>query len=219
MRVRETLNKCLRGGYFIGLLCLLFLSSAHAEMYKWTDASGKVHFSDQPPPDDVAKVEKKTVGAAPTSAIQTRGLSYGLAMAVRSNPVTLYTTRNCLPCDEGRLMLKKRGIPFAEKTVNTNEDIKKMKELSGENGLPLLMVGSNKQIGFEVSRWDTMLTLAGYPKTSLLPKGYRYVSPEPAVPPPPAEKPDVAEKPDLTPEELDTKLKPAEGNAPEGFRF
>lgn len=31
----------------------LILGSAGAEMYKWTDADGKVHFSDQPPPANI----------------------------------------------------------------------------------------------------------------------------------------------------------------------
>ena len=35
-------------------LCLLLLSfSAHGALTKWVDADGKVHYSDEPPPDNV----------------------------------------------------------------------------------------------------------------------------------------------------------------------
>ncbi len=203
----------------ISLFCLLFLAltSAHAELYKWVDASGKVHFSDQPPPKSVGEVEKKDLTTVPTT--QVSDLPYVLAVAVRNHPVTLYTTRNCLPCDEGRVLLKKRGIPFAEKTVNTNADIMKMKEVSGDNGLPLLVVGASKMTGYDASRWETMLTLAGYPKTSQLPNGYQFSSARPVAPEKQADVTKEQTRPELKPKELETELKPAQGNAPEGFRF
>lgn len=44
-------------------LCLMFLSAAAAaQAYKWTDAQGKVHFSDSPPPD--RKADKMTLKPA-----------------------------------------------------------------------------------------------------------------------------------------------------------
>lgn len=49
----------------LGMACLLALmlpalasaQSGKATIYKWTDADGKVHFSQQPPPDQTANVE------------------------------------------------------------------------------------------------------------------------------------------------------------------
>jgi hypothetical protein len=50
-------------------LCFLVLP-AWAELYKWTDENGKVHYSDQPPPGDVKKSETvKAPPAPPTSAV------------------------------------------------------------------------------------------------------------------------------------------------------
>lgn len=44
-------------------LCLMFLAAgAAAQAYKWTDAQGKVHFSDEPPPD--RKADKMTIKPA-----------------------------------------------------------------------------------------------------------------------------------------------------------
>jgi hypothetical protein len=37
-------------------LCLLALT-AWADLYKWTDEDGKVHYSDQPPPSNIKKTE------------------------------------------------------------------------------------------------------------------------------------------------------------------
>ena len=40
---------------FAGVLAALAVAPAAAQAYKWTDAQGKVHFSDAPPPDREAK--------------------------------------------------------------------------------------------------------------------------------------------------------------------
>jgi len=52
-------------------LCLLVLP-AWADLYKWTDENGKVHYSDQPPPDAVQKIESikqpKSTGVTPADA-------------------------------------------------------------------------------------------------------------------------------------------------------
>lgn len=200
----------------VSLFCLLFLSltGAHAEMYKWVDSTGKMHFGDQVPPISATQIQKKTV--APEAAGQPN-LPYVLALAVKNNPVIFYTASNCLPCDEGRVLLKKRGIPFVEKTVNTNEDAIKMKQVSGDTRLPLLIVGSEKKIGFDANRWQSMLTSAGYPEFSQLPANYLHAPAEPAAPEKPKQLEEVAAEPAL--KELDVRLKPVKGNAPEGFRF
>ncbi len=38
------------------LLCLCAVTAPAGEMYRWTDASGKVHFADQPPPEGARPV-------------------------------------------------------------------------------------------------------------------------------------------------------------------
>jgi hypothetical protein len=49
--------------------CLL-ATPALGELYKWTDAEGKVHYSDQPPPPNIKQpvTVKPRVPAAPTAA-------------------------------------------------------------------------------------------------------------------------------------------------------
>lgn len=52
------------------LIALIFLAaplSLHAELYKWEDSSGKVHYSDVPPPD----AKTTTVGRSKGKAAQT----------------------------------------------------------------------------------------------------------------------------------------------------
>lgn len=53
MALPRVSNPALRGARLLGVLVLIvagFGSDAGAEVYKWTDANGQVHFSDRPPP-------------------------------------------------------------------------------------------------------------------------------------------------------------------------
>jgi len=53
----------------------LLAMPALGETYKWTDAEGKVHYSDQPPPPNVKKsvTVKPSSSAAPTAAPEAAG--------------------------------------------------------------------------------------------------------------------------------------------------
>lgn len=207
------------------ILCMVFAAAAahaaHAQplLYKWIGADGKVNYTDKPPPASAVRLETKPLAGAVAGGSE---LPFELAEAARNHPVTLYTTANCLPCDEGRKLLGERGIPFSEKTVNSNEDIAQLRKVSGDRQLPLLIIGRNRQQGFEPSNWQTALSAAGYPETSRLPRNYinplaeaAAGGPKTAAPPvnsPPAG--DAAASRSTT-----TALPPAVGNAPPGFRF
>jgi glutaredoxin len=193
------------------LLFLLCVASAHAQMYRWVDASGKVNFSDQPPPASVKKPQKSSATSSEPSG---ENLNYGLSEEAKDFPVTLYSSSDCAPCSEGRSLLKNRGIPFSEKTISTNEDLAQLKQVGGNGQLPFLTVGRTKLTGFEADAWNSALSVAGYPQSSQLPSNYKYSAPQAAAPTPAAiEKPSVKETPTAPPQA------PTDGSTPPGFRF
>lgn len=153
----------------LGVALLLCVAAANAQVYKWVDAKGVTHYSDTPPARKQSEV--KAYGGAPAAAV---GLPYELARAARTSPVTLYTTAQCKACDDGRKLLKARGIPFSEKTVTTAADQAKVKEAGSDGQMPLLLVGRSKLLGFQASAWNAALTDASYPARSMLPSRYRH---------------------------------------------
>lgn len=167
----------------LAMACLLS-GNAQAQLYKWVGADGKVTYSDTPPPVGAKQLATKASGGESSSI----PLPEDLAAAVGQNPVTLYTGASCNPCNEGRTLLKQLGIPFSEKTVSSNEDLDKLRKVSGQSQLPLLVVNNTKFRGFSDSEWRAALRSAGYPETNKLPKEYRYPAAEPASPPPPVKK-------------------------------
>lgn len=162
------------------LICLAMIPVAvqAGQMYRWVDKNGKVHYSDTPPAD-VKDVERKKLG----TTSQTEDIPYEAQLAREKFPVTLYVVGGCgAPCDQGRALLNKRGIPFTEKSLNSQQEVDEFYRKSGSTGAPTLGVGSNYVSGFHEARWSSELDAAGYPKATFRPRAAP--SPAPAAIPP-----------------------------------
>ena len=211
-----------RRGATLGLAMLLCMGSAGAQVFKWVDANGKTHFSDQPPPSTAkpAQVKPSAGGASGVS------LPYALATAARNYPVTLFTTNPCGGCDQGRAFLKSRGIPFTEKTVSNEADEAKLKEAGGSGNMPFLLVGSARSTGFQAEAWTSMLNVALYPATKILPASYQYPAAVSAAPKPGKAEPDqealrvaAAAQEEEKRRKEEAALKAKSPTAPPGFQF
>ncbi len=166
-----------------GLMALVLATPALAQgVYRIVGPDGKVSFSDQPQP--AASPNSRPAGAgAPASApaSTTAQLPFELRQVNSRFPVTLYSSRDCAPCNSGRNLLNARGIPYTEKTVDTAQDSDALKRLSGELSLPFLTIGGQQIKGYSDTEWTKFLDAAGYPKQSALPSSYRRPAPSPLV--------------------------------------
>lgn len=161
----------------------------HAQqVYKSVDKNGRVTYSEVPPLPGSG--DKLTGDSAANVA-----LPYALQQVVSRYPVTLYTTADCGPCINARLMLTQRGVPFTERTVSSNEDVTAYKKLNSENNFPFATIAAQQLKGYEDGEWTQYLDAAGYPKSSTLPRNYRNAEPVSLTPKKVLEK---AEKPALT---------------------
>lgn len=198
------------------LLLLLASAGAQAQMYKWVGADGKTNYTDTPPPPSARSNERKALSANTAVADD---LPFELSQAVQKHPVTLYTMLKCAPCDEGRALLKARGVPYSEKSVATNDDIAQLRSAGGGSTLPFLLVGRTPIQGMEPVAWNSALDNAGYPATSKLPKTWRQSAAEPAAPLPKPAAGESATATGTNSERSDTPSAPVNPNAPPGFRF
>ncbi|MDZ7656161.1 MAG: glutaredoxin family protein [Sulfurimicrobium sp.] len=151
------------------LLCCALSGLAQAgELFRWVDADGKVHYTDQPPPASAKKVEEKKLSG---STIDTSEMPYALRQAIKKSPVTLYANDCGVPCSQARDHLAQRGIPFTSKNPQTSPaDAEALKKLVGASYVPVLLVGGAVGKGYEKGAWDAALDAAGYPKSVLVKK-------------------------------------------------
>ena len=142
---------------FLLLLALpVTLPVGAGQYYRWVDAQGKVHYSDQPAPAGTKQAAEKNFknGAAEKTAAQPQV------------SITLYSTASCgQPCEQAKLHLTKRGIAYTSKDPAT--DVAANEALRANGGtarVPTLMIGSEKFEGYNQTAWDAALNLAGFPK-------------------------------------------------------
>jgi glutaredoxin len=146
-------------------LASLFLAAAaltaHAQQYRWIDEKGRVQYSDTLPPASAKSVEKKdfrgnAVGQQP---------GYELSRAVREAPVRLYTHPICKEaCEFARQLLKRRGVPFSEVVATEQATMQELKNLSGGDTVPVLVVGSEVERTASPEAYNRALDIAGYPR-------------------------------------------------------
>jgi glutaredoxin len=161
---------------FLVAACALALPSAAWALYKVVGPDGKISYTDRPPVNQPSKQIKTGRDGA-----DTRPLPYALAQVASRFPVNLYAFKGCAPCDQGRNLLKQRGVPFTEKSVHTDADLQALVQLTGSQQMPLLRIGKQQINGYSASEWNSYLDAAGYPTASALPQDYRWPDAAPLV--------------------------------------
>lgn len=154
------------------LLALLAEWAVAADLYKWQDTEGHVHYADQPPPPGTKAVERVS---AKGNVIESDTLPFDTKAVTKKYPVTLYSFKDCAACTSGEALLNKRGIPFTLK--NQEVDKVAVQKLTGDLQVPVLVVGNQPPIkGYQESQWDALLDLVGYPKNNPLGKFKKQVT-------------------------------------------
>lgn len=145
----------------------LLCGTASAEIWKWTDAAGKTHFSDTPPPHKKARplvVHDNTInGAAAAAKPAAPSGAPAAAEQRRATPrVVIYTASWCGYCRRARALLRQRQVPFAEYDIETSsQGVRDFARLQGQ-GVPITLIGNIRLDGFEAGEFAGVLDRAGF---------------------------------------------------------
>jgi glutaredoxin len=159
-------SRLIAGAALAAVLAAASAAWSDTNVYRWVDKDGKVHFSDTPPPEEAKSVSQKRMGGG---YVEESSLPYATQVAMKRNPVSLYTANDCGdPCSRGRDLLSSRGVPFSEHNARaSNADMEALRKLAGGLEVPFLVVGENKIRGYDADVWNSALDAAGYPRTRL----------------------------------------------------
>ena len=145
---------------------------ALAEIYKWVDADGNVHFSDQQSGKQNARpVElKSTINSyngsslpkfeysPPAKKKTTKPAKAGKLPKLRKGQVIMYSTVWCGYCKKAKAYFKQKGISFSERDIEKSKQAEKEYRSLGGGGVPLILVGgkqgTQRLSGFSVTRFD-----------------------------------------------------------------
>lgn len=149
---------------FTLLLTHLIVFSAHAEIFRWVDENGKVHFGDKRSTQHkVERVEVKfnMENSASQDAVQGEGeTAEDEVVAQRSGPrVVMYSTSWCGTCKKAKRYFKQQGIAFTEYDIEKNQQANQRFKANGGKGVPLIIVGRKRMVGFHEEGFEKLYNM------------------------------------------------------------
>ena len=143
------------------ILVLMTGFVSHAEIHKWVDKNGKVHYGDRPPKTNVEILE---ISVETFSDVEVRPMD-DEAMAILGRKiegkalkkrVVMYSTEWCGVCKKAKNYFNANNISFREYDIEKDEKrAKEFKKLNGR-GVPLILVGKQRMSGFSASSFEKM---------------------------------------------------------------
>jgi len=130
--------------HFICCLLLLVPALVAAEIYRWTDAEGRVHFSDEP--HDTVPSEQVTVRVNSYKSVTYESL--GSYKPPNEKRVVMYSTSWCGYCKKARSYFAKQGVRYVEYDIEKSTRAREEFDSLGGKGVPLILVGGTKMRGF-----------------------------------------------------------------------
>jgi hypothetical protein len=106
---------------FLLLAILIASAPAGAGVYKWTDAQGRVHYSDDPPADAKAQQIKVKINSIQGPAVVSTLRSTPAAKA--KDKVRIYTAVWCGYCKRAKAHLAAKGVAYDEMDVEIVGDV------------------------------------------------------------------------------------------------
>ena len=142
------------------LLALIPAAPVIADVYKWTDAQGRVHYSDSAPPDAKSQQVRLKINSIQGPAVVS---TLGSGSAARpKDKVRIYTAVWCGYCKKAKAHLAAKRVPYDEVDVEASEGGRSEFARIGGRGVPVILVGSQRMDGFSADQLDAMLATAGW---------------------------------------------------------
>ena len=147
----------------VAILSALFACAALAQVFKWTDAEGRIHYGDQPPQSGrneklnlrVQSYEGPAQVTDWSKIIRDKSKSAGSAAA--PSGVVMYSTSWCPHCKRAKVYFAKRNVSYQEIDVESSESGKRAFDALGGGGVPLILVNGKAMRGFDEAGMEQLL--------------------------------------------------------------
>ena len=143
--------------YFVLLATLLIVAGpSYAEIYRWVDKAGQVHFSDQKPINE--SVEEIQIDDKISSY---QDISYSNYKAEASkttskSKVVMFSASWCGYCKKAETYFRKNNIQYTNYDIEKNSKGKRLYKQLGARGVPVILVGTKRMNGFSESGFERL---------------------------------------------------------------
>jgi glutaredoxin len=137
------------------LALLISAPGLHAEIYKWVDERGQVHYSDQKPED-------RPVTEIPMETRSYQEISYGTVevdtrKVAPEARVVMLSASWCGSCKKAKQYFRRNGIAFLEYDIEKSSRGKRLYEQLGATGVPVILVGKKRMNGFTEASFERLI--------------------------------------------------------------
>ena len=142
---------------FSSLFLVILLASpmAQADLYKWVDAQGSIHYGDKPP--DNAQLKKITGNVSSFTSVNVEPFVFdpgNISKQSESKTVVMYSTSWCGYCKKAARHFRKNKIDFTEYDIEKSaRGAREYKKLKGR-GVPVILIGDQRMNGFSAKTFD-----------------------------------------------------------------
>ncbi len=142
---------------FFVLFCFALFDGvmvSYAEVYRWIDENGKVHFSDKPSKEHrVDRIRLKGINSYTDVTI--KDLDDVIAAPAQKR-VILYSASWCGVCKQAKFYFNQKGIQYREYDIENNtKGERDFKKLKGK-GVPIILVGQKRMNGFSEDSFQSL---------------------------------------------------------------
>ncbi len=144
----------------LGIFAVSVHRRSEAEMYKYVDENGKIHFTNSPRnlPRDANKVEvqkKRPKMKTVKSEVEKKAASRkpDVKSEKTSKKVIVYMTDWCGYCRRTMAWLDSRGVPYEAKNIEKSFSARReYQRKGGDGGVPLVDIGGRIIMGYSEQR-------------------------------------------------------------------
>jgi len=125
----------------------LFSINTSAEIYKWVDSDGRVHYGDSNNKSNTKSAEKIDVKLNTYKRPSVQEKTYDV------DKVVMYSTSWCGYCRKARNYFKEKNISFVEYDIERDLNAKKQYDGLGGRGVPVILYKDQRINGFSEKRF------------------------------------------------------------------
>ena len=134
---------------FIFCAISLFAVNSHADIFRWVDEQGRIHFTDKPPPQAESQSVRLRINSFTSPSIEPFQFDESLiSKRVVTPDVIMYSTSWCGYCKQARRYFNQKQIAFTEYDVEKTDKGKQDFKRLGGKGVPVILVGDQRLNGF-----------------------------------------------------------------------
>ncbi|MCP5439966.1 MAG: glutaredoxin family protein [Chromatiaceae bacterium] len=136
--------------FLLLFVCVALSNAAHAEIYRWVDENGKVHFSDKPSWSHSSEQVTLRINTYEGVTYDTSSIDVG------AKKVVMYSASWCGVCKKAKRYFAEKGVTYTEYDVEKSVEGKSAFKKLGGKGVPVILVGSRRMNGFSIDGFEKL---------------------------------------------------------------